>query len=71
MLLPALHVPRFLTASPPYRWMFPLAITCGNTFLLKPSERVPGASMMLAELCNQAGIPAGVVNMMHGYVTLL
>lgn len=47
--------------------MFPLAITCGNTFLLKPSERVPGASMLLAELCNQAGIPAGVVNIIHGY----
>lgn len=47
-------------------WMFPMAITCGNTFLLKPSERVPGSSMILADLCNQAGIPAGVVNIIHG-----
>jgi len=47
-------------------WMFPVAITCGNTMLLKPSERVPGATMMLMELLNQAGCPPGVVNIIHG-----
>lgn len=38
-------------------WMFPVAITAGNTFVLKPSEKVPGAAMMLAELALQAGVP--------------
>lgn len=47
-------------------WMFPLAIVCGNTFVLKPSERNPGASMLLARLCEQAGIPPGVLNIVHG-----
>mmetsp|Transcript_5735 Transcript_5735/g.16267 ORF Transcript_5735/g.16267 Transcript_5735/m.16267 type:complete len:528 (+) Transcript_5735:89-1672(+) len=47
-------------------WMFPLAITCGNTFLLKPSERNPGASMLLWRLAKEAGVPAGVVNIVHG-----
>lgn len=46
--------------------MFPLAIACGNTFVLKPSERNPGASMKLAELAHLAGIPAGVLNIVHG-----
>ena len=46
--------------------MFPVAIACGNTMLLKPSERDPGATMMLMELCNEAGIPPGVVNVIHG-----
>jgi malonate-semialdehyde dehydrogenase (acetylating) / methylmalonate-semialdehyde dehydrogenase len=46
--------------------MFPLAIACGNTFILKPSERNPGATMKLAELAQQAGIPAGVLNVVHG-----
>ncbi|KAL4559772.1 hypothetical protein LXL04_031918 [Taraxacum kok-saghyz] len=36
-------------------WMFPVAVTCGNTFVLKPSEKDPGASMMLAELAMEAG----------------
>jgi malonate-semialdehyde dehydrogenase (acetylating)/methylmalonate-semialdehyde dehydrogenase len=46
--------------------MFPLANTCGNTYLLKPSERDPGASMLLAELAQQAGLPHGVLNIIHG-----
>lgn len=47
-------------------WMFPVAITVGNTSILKPSERVPGATMMLMELLNEAGCPPGVVNVIHG-----
>ncbi|MGL5811595.1 MAG: CoA-acylating methylmalonate-semialdehyde dehydrogenase [Nocardioides sp.] len=47
-------------------WMFPVAIACGNTFVLKPSERDPSASMILAELWRQAGLPDGVFNVAHG-----
>lgn len=47
-------------------WMYPLAIACGNTFVLKPSERDPSASMLLADLLHQAGLPAGVLNVVHG-----
>ncbi|XP_052192367.1 methylmalonate-semialdehyde dehydrogenase [acylating], mitochondrial [Diospyros lotus] len=47
-------------------WMFPLATTCGNTFILKPSEKDPGASIMLAELAKEAGLPDGVLNIVHG-----
>ena len=47
-------------------WMFPLAIMAGNTFVLKPSERVPGATMILMELLNQIDLPKGVVNVIHG-----
>jgi len=47
-------------------WMFPLAIATGNTFILKPSERDPGASMLLARLAQEAGIPDGVINVIHG-----
>ncbi|KAL5714334.1 hypothetical protein ACHQM5_016313 [Ranunculus cassubicifolius] len=47
-------------------WMFPIAVTCGNTFVLKPSEKDPGASMMLAELAMEAGLPDGVLNIVHG-----
>jgi malonate-semialdehyde dehydrogenase (acetylating)/methylmalonate-semialdehyde dehydrogenase len=47
-------------------WMFPIAIACGNTFILKPSERVPSASMVIAELWKQAGLPDGVFNVVHG-----
>lgn len=47
-------------------WMWPLAVTCGNTFILKPSERDPGASMLIAELARQAGLPKGVLNIVHG-----
>ena len=47
-------------------WMFPVAIACGNTFILKPSERDPSASMRLAELWQEAGLPDGVFNVVHG-----
>jgi malonate-semialdehyde dehydrogenase (acetylating)/methylmalonate-semialdehyde dehydrogenase len=47
-------------------WMNPIAIACGNTFVLKPSERVPSASVLLAELWAQAGLPDGVFNVVHG-----
>ncbi|MGI4758404.1 MAG: CoA-acylating methylmalonate-semialdehyde dehydrogenase [Janthinobacterium lividum] len=47
-------------------WMFPVAIACGNTFILKPSERDPGASMIIAELLKEAGLPNGVFNVLHG-----
>jgi malonate-semialdehyde dehydrogenase (acetylating)/methylmalonate-semialdehyde dehydrogenase len=47
-------------------WMFPVAIACGNTFILKPSERDPGASMLLAEMWAEAGLPDGVFNVLHG-----
>lgn len=47
-------------------WMFPLAITCGNTMVLKPSERTPGATMLLAKLAQEAGVPDGVLNVVHG-----
>lgn len=46
--------------------MFPLATVCGNTCILKPSERDPGATMMLMELAKEAGMPPGVVNVIHG-----
>jgi malonate-semialdehyde dehydrogenase (acetylating)/methylmalonate-semialdehyde dehydrogenase len=47
-------------------WMFPVAIACGNTFILKPSEKVPSASMRMAELMKEAGLPDGVLNVVHG-----
>ncbi|XP_058213993.1 methylmalonate-semialdehyde dehydrogenase [acylating], mitochondrial-like [Rhododendron vialii] len=47
-------------------WMFPMAVTCGNTFILKPCERDPGASVILAELAVEAGLPKGVLNIVHG-----
>ncbi len=47
-------------------WMFPVAIACGNTFVLKPSEKVPSASMRMAELATEAGLPDGVLNVVHG-----
>ena len=47
-------------------WMFANAIACGNTFILKPSEKDPGASMLMAELLKQAGLPAGVFNVVNG-----
>ena len=47
-------------------WMFPVALACGNTFILKPSEKVPSASMKMAELLKQAGVPDGVFNVVHG-----
>ena len=47
-------------------WMFPVAIACGNTFVLKPSERDPSASLMLADLWQRAGLPDGVFNVVQG-----
>lgn len=47
-------------------WMIPMALVSGNTFVLKPSERDPSASMLLAELIQQAGVPDGVFNVVHG-----
>jgi malonate-semialdehyde dehydrogenase (acetylating)/methylmalonate-semialdehyde dehydrogenase len=47
-------------------WMFPLALVCGNTFVLKPSEKDPSASVRMAELLKEAGLPDGVFNVVHG-----
>lgn len=47
-------------------WMFPIAIACGNTFILKPSERDPSAPMLIWELFQEAGFPDGVFNIVHG-----
>ncbi|MDE1922925.1 MAG: CoA-acylating methylmalonate-semialdehyde dehydrogenase [Gammaproteobacteria bacterium] len=47
-------------------WMFPMAVVCGNTFVLKPSEQDPLTPMLLAELALEAGLPAGVLNIVHG-----
>ena len=47
-------------------WMFPMAIACGNSFLMKPSEKVPGATTLLGQLAIKAGLPAGVLNIVHG-----
>ena len=47
-------------------WMFPVSIACGNTFVLKPSERDPSASVLLAKWFAEAGLPAGVFNVVHG-----
>lgn len=47
-------------------WMFPLALACGNTFVLKPSEKVPQSATRLVELLHDTGIPEGVMNLVHG-----
>ncbi|WP_043264412.1 CoA-acylating methylmalonate-semialdehyde dehydrogenase [Streptomyces sp. CT34] len=47
-------------------WMFPIAVACGNTFVLKPSEKVPSAALKLAELAAEAGLPDGVLNIVNG-----
>jgi malonate-semialdehyde dehydrogenase (acetylating)/methylmalonate-semialdehyde dehydrogenase len=47
-------------------WMFPVALACGNTFVLKPSERDPSASLLLAEMLKEAGLPDGVFNVIQG-----
>jgi len=47
-------------------WMFPIAIACGNTVVLKPSEKTPSAAIFLAELFSKAGLPEGVFNVIHG-----
>jgi malonate-semialdehyde dehydrogenase (acetylating)/methylmalonate-semialdehyde dehydrogenase len=46
--------------------MFPVAIVCGNTYVIKPSERDPGACMMLIKMAQDAGVPDGVLNVIHG-----
>jgi malonate-semialdehyde dehydrogenase (acetylating)/methylmalonate-semialdehyde dehydrogenase len=52
-------------------WTIPMATVTGNTLILKPSERDPGASMIIAELCEQAGMPKGVVNVVNGGVDIV
>ncbi|HZD92763.1 MAG TPA: CoA-acylating methylmalonate-semialdehyde dehydrogenase, partial [Candidatus Sulfotelmatobacter sp.] len=47
-------------------WMFPMAIACGNTFILKPSDKVPRTAVRMVELAHQAGMPPGVLNLVHG-----
>jgi malonate-semialdehyde dehydrogenase (acetylating) / methylmalonate-semialdehyde dehydrogenase len=47
-------------------WMFPIALACGNTFVLKPSEKDPSASVLIAELLAEAGLPEGAFNVVHG-----
>jgi malonate-semialdehyde dehydrogenase (acetylating)/methylmalonate-semialdehyde dehydrogenase len=52
-------------------WMFPVAIACGNAFILKPSERDPSAPMLIWELFQEAGLPPGVFNVVHGDKTVV
>ncbi|MDC7704593.1 CoA-acylating methylmalonate-semialdehyde dehydrogenase [Vogesella indigofera] len=47
-------------------WMYPLAIVCGNCFILKPSERDPSSTLFIAQLLHEAGLPKGVINVVHG-----
>jgi malonate-semialdehyde dehydrogenase (acetylating)/methylmalonate-semialdehyde dehydrogenase len=47
-------------------WMWPMAVACGNTFVLKPSERDPSSALLVAELALAAGLPPGVLNVVHG-----
>lgn len=47
-------------------WMYPIAITCGNTFVLKPSEKVPLSSILIAQFLMETGLPEGVLNIVHG-----
>ena len=47
-------------------WMFPIAIACGNTFILKPSEKDPSPAIFIAELLKEAGLPDGVFNVVQG-----
>ncbi|KAG7237131.1 hypothetical protein INR49_032772 [Caranx melampygus] len=47
-------------------WMFPIGMVCGNTYLMKPSERVPGCTMLLAKMLQDAGAPDGTLNIIHG-----
>lgn len=49
-------------------WSIPMATVTGNCLILKPSERDPGAAMIIAELCQRAGLPPGVLNVVHGGV---
>ena len=50
-------------------WMFPMALACGNTFILKPSEKDPSPSIRIAELLKDSGLPDGVLNVVHGECT--
>jgi malonate-semialdehyde dehydrogenase (acetylating) / methylmalonate-semialdehyde dehydrogenase len=52
-------------------WMFPIAITCGNTFILKPSEKNPSCAMRIAELLTESGLPDGVFNVVNGDRTVV
>ncbi|WP_411383300.1 CoA-acylating methylmalonate-semialdehyde dehydrogenase [Pseudomonas sp. L7] len=47
-------------------WMYPLAIVCGNAFILKPSERDPSSTLYIAQLLHEAGLPKGILNVVHG-----
>ncbi|KAB5624516.1 CoA-acylating methylmalonate-semialdehyde dehydrogenase [Pseudomonas putida] len=47
-------------------WMYPLAIVCGNAFILKPSERDPSSTLFIAQLLHEAGLPKGILNVVHG-----
>lgn len=47
-------------------WMFPMALVCGNTFIMKPSEQDPGAAMLLCKMAVDSGVPEGVLNVIHG-----
>lgn len=47
-------------------WMWPMAVACGNTFVLKPSERTPSSTLLIAELAQEAGLPPGVLNVING-----
>ena len=47
-------------------WMYPVAITCGNTFVLKPSEKVPGTVEHLCKLADEINLPKGVLNVIQG-----
>ncbi|MCY0150139.1 CoA-acylating methylmalonate-semialdehyde dehydrogenase [Hoeflea sp. G2-23] len=47
-------------------WMFPMALACGNTFILKPSEKTPSAANMIAQMLAEAGVPEGVFSVLHG-----
>ncbi len=49
-------------------WMFPVSTVCGNTMIMKPSEKDPGAAMLLAKLAQKAGLPDGVLQIVHGAV---
>lgn len=51
-------------------WMFPVAMVTGNTSIIKPSERDPGATMLLMEMLNEAGAPKGVVNVRFYFIIL-
>jgi hypothetical protein len=71
LFVSSLHIHSFNFPAMIPLWMFPLAIATGNTMLLKPSERDPGAAMLLTKLAQDAGFPNGVLNIVHGAVDSL